>query len=79
MKHLDALEAIADDNDGTRAPGTAGYEASVAYLVPWLADKGYEVTLQNFEFPFLRSWNRRSSSASRPVRRPSSPKPTSTR
>jgi Zn-dependent M28 family amino/carboxypeptidase len=54
VKHLKALEAIADANGGTRASGTPGYDASVAYVVPWLQEKGYEVTIQTFEFPFFQ-------------------------
>lgn len=54
MKHLKAFQAIADSNGGTRASGTPGYEATVAYVLPWLEEKGYEVTVQTFEFPFFQ-------------------------
>jgi Zn-dependent M28 family amino/carboxypeptidase len=54
FKHLEAFQAIADANGGTRASGTPGYEASVSYVVPWLEDKGYEVSLQTFEFPYFQ-------------------------
>ena len=53
VKHLEALEAIGDANDGTRASGTPGFQASVDYVVPWLEDKGYDVTVQDFEFPYF--------------------------
>jgi Zn-dependent M28 family amino/carboxypeptidase len=54
VRHLEAFEAIADANGGMRASGTPGYDASVAYVVPWLEDKGYQVTLQTFEFPYYQ-------------------------
>jgi hypothetical protein len=43
--HLEALQRIADENDGTRASGTPGYEASVEYVVEQLRDAGYEPRL----------------------------------
>jgi Zn-dependent M28 family amino/carboxypeptidase len=52
-QHLQALERIADAHDGTRASGTPGYQASVNYIVPWLVDKGYQVTVQSFDFPYF--------------------------
>jgi Zn-dependent M28 family amino/carboxypeptidase len=54
LKHLRRLQQIADANGGTRASGTPGYDASVAYVIPWLVDKGYQVTVQEFEFPFFQ-------------------------
>jgi Zn-dependent M28 family amino/carboxypeptidase len=54
VKHLEALQAIADANGGTRASGTPGYDASVAYVIPWLEEKGYQVSLQTFEFPYFQ-------------------------
>jgi Zn-dependent M28 family amino/carboxypeptidase len=54
LKHLRALERIADANGGNRASGTSGYDDSVDYVVPWLVDKGYQVTLQEFDFPFFQ-------------------------
>jgi Zn-dependent M28 family amino/carboxypeptidase len=53
VKHLQALEEIADENGGTRASGTPGYQASVDYLVPFLEEKGYQVTVQDFLFPYF--------------------------
>jgi hypothetical protein len=32
MKHEKAFQKIANDNDGTRASGTPGYDASLAYV-----------------------------------------------
>ena len=42
-EHLEALAAIADTNGGTRAAGTPGYDASVAYVSGRLAAAGYDV------------------------------------
>lgn len=52
--HQAALQAIADANGGTRASGTAGYEASVGYVVGRLEAAGYEPQVQAFEFPFFQ-------------------------
>ncbi|GHE37482.1 aminopeptidase [Streptosporangium violaceochromogenes] len=54
-RHLQRLQEIAEDNDGTRAAGTAGHEASAAYVAGKLRSAGYNVTLQEFEFPFFRN------------------------
>jgi Zn-dependent M28 family amino/carboxypeptidase len=54
LEHLDALQAIADDNDGTRASGTPGYEASVDYVVRKLRRAGYRPQVQEFTFPFFQ-------------------------
>lgn len=48
MEHLSTLQDIADDNDGTRAVGTPGYEASVDYVVNVLQDKGFDVQTPEF-------------------------------
>jgi Zn-dependent M28 family amino/carboxypeptidase len=50
MDHLAELQKIADNNDGTRASGTAGYDASVDYIEDLLLAAGYEVTRQDFLF-----------------------------
>ena len=42
--HLDALQQIADDNNGTRAVGTSGYDASADYVEQQLTEMGYTVT-----------------------------------
>ena len=54
MHHLSRLQAIADRNGGTRASGLPGFTASEQYVVGLLADQGYNVTVQNFSFPFFR-------------------------
>jgi Zn-dependent M28 family amino/carboxypeptidase len=50
LEHLDAFQAIADANGGTRAAGTPGYEASVAYVIEKLTAAGYDVRRQDFAF-----------------------------
>ncbi|MFI6324214.1 M28 family metallopeptidase [Nonomuraea sp. NPDC050556] len=54
LGHLQALQAIADANDGNRAAGTSGYDASADYVAAKLRRAGYQVTMQPFEFPFFR-------------------------
>jgi hypothetical protein len=53
VRHLDALAEIADQNGGIRAAGTAGYDASAAYVVDQLTDLGYDVAAAPFEFDFF--------------------------
>lgn len=53
-RHLDALQAIADANDGVRAAGTPGYEASVDYVVQQLEALGLVVELDPVDFTFFR-------------------------
>jgi Zn-dependent M28 family amino/carboxypeptidase len=50
MDHMAELQKIADNNGGTRAGGTPGYDASVEYLRALLEAAGYDVTVQNFTF-----------------------------
>jgi Zn-dependent M28 family amino/carboxypeptidase len=52
--HLVALQRIADENGGTRASGTPGYEASVEYVVSELEKAGYEPRLHRFVFTASR-------------------------
>jgi Zn-dependent M28 family amino/carboxypeptidase len=49
-EHLEAFQTIADANEGTRAAGTPGYDASVAYVAERLEEAGYDVELNSFEF-----------------------------
>jgi Zn-dependent M28 family amino/carboxypeptidase len=51
--HQAAFQAIADANGGTRAAGTPGYDASVAYVVEKLAGAGYAVEIHPFNFTFV--------------------------
>ncbi len=48
--HLDILYGIAGANDGNRAAGLPGYQASLDYLKLTLENAGYEVTVQPFPF-----------------------------
>ncbi len=48
-QHLVRLQEIADSNDGNRALGTAGYDASVDYVANTLRDKGFDVQTPEFE------------------------------
>jgi Zn-dependent M28 family amino/carboxypeptidase len=46
--HLHALQAIADTNQGTRADGTPGFDASVDYVAKLLRDSGFDVQAPDF-------------------------------
>jgi Zn-dependent M28 family amino/carboxypeptidase len=52
-RHQDEFQVIADSNGGTRATGTPGYEASVAYVAQTLVAAGFDVELDPFEFTFV--------------------------
>ena len=54
LQHERAFQQIANINDGTRASGTPGYDASLAYVRERLKKAGYKVTEQEFTFPFFR-------------------------
>ena len=54
LQHERALQAIANANDGTRASGTPGYEASIQYVKNRLQKAGYRVHEQEFTFPFYQ-------------------------
>jgi Zn-dependent M28 family amino/carboxypeptidase len=54
LGHERVFQRIANQNGGTRASGTPGYDASVAYVAGRLEAAGYEVTLQEFTFPFFQ-------------------------
>nr|WP_246297327.1 M20/M25/M40 family metallo-hydrolase [Janibacter cremeus] len=49
---MEQLQSIADANDGNRGAGTAGYEASAAYVEQTLQAAGYETTRQPFTFMY---------------------------
>ena len=48
MAHLSKLQDIANANNGTRAVGTPGYEASIDYVVNTLRGKGFDVQTPEF-------------------------------
>ena len=52
-EHQAAFQAIADANGGTRAAGTAGYDASALYVVDRMTAAGYTVTLHEFPFTYF--------------------------
>ncbi|MCP6082856.1 hypothetical protein NL341_28045, partial [Klebsiella pneumoniae] len=47
---LQALEDIASLNEGNRAAGRPGYQASIDYVKRTLEKAGYKVTVQPFPF-----------------------------
>ena len=49
-EHQAALQEIADENGGTRAAGTPGYDASVDYVVDTLEAAGWTVSTHEFDF-----------------------------
>jgi aminopeptidase S len=49
VKHLQALQKIADQNGGNRAAGTSGYDASVEYVVDVLRKAGFKASTPTFE------------------------------
>ena len=53
-RHLDALQQIADANNGERFAGSPGYDASVEYVVGQMEALGYEVTRDPFDFTSWR-------------------------
>jgi len=50
LEHEEALQQIADDNNGTRGSGTPGYADSLDYVRDRLADAGYVTHRQTFSF-----------------------------
>lgn len=55
LEHENAFQAIADANDGTRASGTGGYDASLAYVKAQLDATGYFNTrVQQFDFEYFQ-------------------------
>jgi Zn-dependent M28 family amino/carboxypeptidase len=54
LAHERVFQRIANQNEGTRASGLPGFDASAAYVAQRLRAAGYSVTLQEFTFPFFR-------------------------
>jgi Zn-dependent M28 family amino/carboxypeptidase len=52
-RHLRALQEIADENDGNRAAGTPGSEASADYVAEMLREDGWRVELDPVAFPYF--------------------------
>jgi Zn-dependent M28 family amino/carboxypeptidase len=53
-EHQAMFQAIADANGGTRVSGTSGYDQSAQYVFDRATAAGYEVSFQEFTFPFYR-------------------------
>ena len=51
LEHAERFQTIADEHGGNRAAGTPGYDASADYVANRLRGAGYEVTVQQFDFP----------------------------
>ena len=51
--HLQALQAAAAASGGNRAAGTPGFDRSVEYVAGRLKAAGYDVRLEEFEFPYF--------------------------
>ena len=50
LEHQQALQDIADDNGGTRASGTEGYDESLDYVEQRMQRAGYRTSRQPFSF-----------------------------
>ncbi|MDL9935497.1 M28 family peptidase [Gordonia sp. ABSL1-1] len=50
MRHLRALETIAEDHGGNRAAGTPGYDASLDYVAGQLRQAGFAVSTPTFDY-----------------------------
>ncbi|MFE6688974.1 M28 family peptidase [Streptomyces sp. NPDC057743] len=57
--HIEALQRIADTNDGNRASGTPGYAASLDYVESQLKQAGYQVERQPFAFHYTQTLRER--------------------
>ncbi len=55
LQHERALQRIANQNDGIRASGAPGFDASAKYVVKKLRKAGYKVHKQKFVFPFFQN------------------------
>ncbi len=58
LRHLSALQRIADRNGSNRAAGTPGYAESVGYVARTLRDAGWTARIERFRFPW---WSERAS------------------
>jgi Iap family predicted aminopeptidase len=52
-EHLRALQGIADANDGDRAAGTPGDDATLEYIAETLREAGWQVRLDPVTFPYF--------------------------
>lgn len=51
--HQAAFQAAADAHGGTREASSPGYQASVDYIVEQMTAAGYDVAIQDFDYPFF--------------------------
>jgi aminopeptidase S len=49
LRHLQALQKVADEHGGNRAAGTPGYDASVEYVVGVLRDAGFKASTPTYD------------------------------
>jgi Zn-dependent M28 family amino/carboxypeptidase len=57
LAHERVFQRIANNNDGTRASGTRGYDRSARYVMKRLEKAGYRVRQQEFTFPFFAAFS----------------------
>lgn len=57
LVHERRFQRIANANEGTRASGTPGYDASADYVANKLRGAGYKVEVQPFTFPYFEVVN----------------------
>jgi len=50
VAHLDRLDLIAQANNGNRAAGSSGYQATLGYILSQLAGTKYDVRIQDFTY-----------------------------
>jgi hypothetical protein len=53
LRHVQALQEIADAHQGNRAAGTPGFDRSADYVANQLRHAGYNVRFEEFTFPFF--------------------------
>ncbi|MFE2938731.1 M28 family metallopeptidase [Streptomyces sp. NPDC059255] len=54
-RHLEKFQQIAEESDGNRAAGTAGHEASAAYVYGQLKKAGYKVSYDTFDITYIET------------------------
>lgn len=52
-EHQAAFQSFSDNTGGNRASGTGGFDASAQYVYDRMAAAGYNVSFQEFTFPFV--------------------------
>ncbi|QIQ06971.1 M28 family peptidase [Streptomyces liangshanensis] len=55
LRHLKKFQSLADANDGNRAAGTPGHDASAAYVYNELKKAGYKVSYQTFQIAYIET------------------------